>query len=228
MTGGLRRSRPRSRRLAAVRRRAWRQVVDRAQPVEHRIAQVRVGEVQGRLARGRRSASCQGGSRRAPRCRAGRSRPASPIGHCRLLAARSSRGVSSVPTGPSSRSRTAACQGLRPAVRDTGRRLADAGLCGSQAMHRVRDDLRGRVPAVRAGNIGEQQAARRAGQDGRHQARVDLSERGDRGRLGGGEGRDGLEPDRAIGGRQAEQALPGSRSCAARAARPGRCTRAPT
>ncbi len=45
-------------------------------------------------------------------------------------------------------------QGLRAAVGETARRLADAGLRGRQAMYRIDDDRRGRVPAVRAGNVG--------------------------------------------------------------------------
>jgi hypothetical protein len=94
---------------------------------------------------------------------------------------------------------------VRTAVGDGARERADAGLRGRQAAHGVRRDLRGGVPAVRARDVGQQQAVRPAGEDGRHQARVGLGERADRGPLGGGEAGDGLEPDRAVGGRQPEQ-----------------------
>jgi hypothetical protein len=96
-------------------------------------------------------------------------------------------------------------QDFRAAVRDAGRRLLDAGLCGGQATYGVRHHLRGRVPAVHAGYVGQEQATRRTGQDCRHQVRVDRGDRGDRGRLGGGEGGYSLEPDRAVGGWQAKQ-----------------------
>ena len=93
----------------------------------------------------------------------------------------------------------------RAAVGDGARRAGRCGPARRPGGPRRPPRPAGSLPAVRAGDVGQQQAARRAGQDGRHQAGVDLGERGDRGRLGGGEAGDGLEPDRAVGGRQPEQ-----------------------
>ena len=64
-------------------------------------------------------------------------------------------------------------QNLGAPVREAVRRPVDARLGGGQPPHGLRHDLRGRVPAVRAGNVGQQQASRRAGQHGRHQVRID-------------------------------------------------------
>jgi len=178
--------------------------VDRAQPVEHRVAQVGVGEVEEdrcadaatpvagvEVAVHNRVGQAAVGQHLPPRLEASRG---SQLPRAQLGA---DRPVEQVADG---------CrQGRRATVGNGGRQCADPGLRAGQSAHSVGCDLRGRFPAVRAGDVGQQQAAGRAGQDGRHQVGVDLGERGDRGRLGGGEAGDRLEPDRAVAGRQAEQ-----------------------
>jgi hypothetical protein len=180
------------------------QEVDRAQPVEHGVAPVGVGEVEDyRRAvgptpvAGMKVAVHDGVGQAAVRQHLPPRLEASRGARFRRAQLRPDRAVEQIADG---------CrQAVRAAVGDAERERADAGLRGRQAAHVARRDLVGDVPAVRAGNVGQQQAARPAGQDGRHQARVDLGERADRGRLGGGEAGDGLEPDRAVGCRQAEQ-----------------------
>ena len=193
-----------------------RQVVDRAQRVEHRVAQVRVGEVEDHRRRRRRGASCRDGSRRAPPCPAVRSRPASPTAPAGAFAARSRSGSSSA-----RRLGRRAGRRRRPR-RISGRRsgcragLLDAGLCGGQAAHGVRHGLAGRrpsspLPGTSASSSRPGALARTVGT----RSGSTVGDRGDRGRLGGGERRDGLEPDRTIGGWQAEQPgqVPGLALC---------------